>query len=178
MGVAGLLRWAHVAAARFPANFHFDPSLPQALETALPGLAVLWTSVRATLLVATVAAAAALAASFFRKPGLRALAAAAILLALFPTSFHSVGELAASFLPSVLTAAWLALAFFLLLADDATAWVLFGAFTYGLGGAAILLLQPAGADRASGVIALLLVVVAAAALIAGRRSAPSAQAAP
>ena len=178
VGVAGLLRWAHVAAARIPASFHFDPSLPQALETALPGFAVLWTAVRATLLAATVAAVAALAASFFRKPGLRVLAAAAILLALFPTSFHSVGELAASFLPSVLTAAWLALAFFLLLADDATAWVLFGAFTYGLGGAAILLLQPAGADRASGVIALLLVVVAAAALIAGRRSAPSAQAAP
>src|SRR5207245_5751989 len=96
-----------------------------------------------------------------------------ILLALFPTSFHSVGELAASLLPPALTAAWLALAFFLLLADDATAWVLFGAFTYGLGGAAILLLQPASADRASGAIALFLLAVAVAALIAGRRSAPA-----
>jgi hypothetical protein len=170
IGVAGLLRWARVAAARFPASFGFDPSLPQSLESAVPGFAVLWAAVRSTLLVAAVASVAALAASFFRKPGLRMLAAAAILLALFPTSFHSVGELAASFLPSTLTAAWLAFAFFLLLADDATAWVLFGALTYGLGGAARLLLQPASADRASGVIALLLVAVAAVVLIAGRRS--------
>ena len=114
VGAAGLARWGELAAARFPGSFGFDPSLPQFLEAAVPSFAILWSAATGTLVAATVAAVAVLAApsDFFRAPVVRLLALLAILLAIFPTSFHSAGELAASLLPAAISAAWLVLFFF------------------------------------------------------------------
>ena len=163
--------WKSVASARFPALFEPDPSLPRALERALPGYAGFWSAATATFFLAVVAAVAALAwkEPVFRKPLWRALALVGILLALAPGGAHSAGEFAAAFLPEVLMAGWLAFCVFGLLKDHAAAWVLFGALYFGGMRAAELLSQPAAQDRAAGWSVVVLVVLAAAALLAGRR---------
>jgi hypothetical protein len=172
LGLAGLARWEALAAARFPAVFPFDPSLPESLQTALPSIAVLWGAARSTVTVAAVAAVVALALPHpvFRKPLGRSLAILAILFALLPASFHSAPELLASFAAPLAMLAYLAAVAFWLLKDHVAAWVLFGVLTFGGRGAAALLAQPAPADRISGWIGLLLVLLAAVALLAGRRS--------
>ncbi len=172
LGLAGLARWEALAAARFPAAFSFDPSLPDSLQTAFPPVAVLWSAARSTVAVAAVAAVVALALPHpvFRKPLGRLLAALAVFFALVPTSFHSAPEFAASFVPPLLMLAALAAAAFWLLKDHVAAWVLFGVLTFGGRAAAALLAQPARADRLSGWMGLLLVLLAAAALLTGRRS--------
>ena len=59
-GTAGLARWTSVASARFPALFDPDPSLPRALERALPGFAGFWSAATGTFVLAVIAAVAAL----------------------------------------------------------------------------------------------------------------------
>lgn len=170
-GTEGLSRWKSVASARFPALFEADPSLPQALERALPGYAGFWSAATATFFLAVVAAVAALAwkEPAFRKPFWRALAVVGILLALAPGGARSAAEFAAEFLPEVLMAGWLAFCVFGLLKDHAAAWVMFGALYFGGMRAAELLSQPAAQDRAAGWSVVVLVILAAAALLAGRR---------
>jgi membrane protease YdiL (CAAX protease family) len=170
-GTAGLARWTAVASSRFPALFEPDPTLPRALERALPGYAGFWSAATATFFLAVVAAVAALAWSqpTFRKPLWRVLAFAAILLALAPNGARSAGEFAAAFLPEVVMAAWLAFCIFGLLKDHAAAWVMFGALYFGGSRAAELLSQPAAQDRAAGGMVAVLVLLAAAVLLAGRR---------
>ena len=172
-GTAGLARWTSVASARFPALFDPDPSLPRALERALPGFAGFWSAATGTFVLAVIAAVAALA---WKEPTLRArpwraLAFLGVLLALAPGGARSAAEFAAAFLPEVLMAAWLAFCMFGLLRDHAAAWVLFGAIYFGGMRAAELLAHPAAQDRAAGWSVVVLVVLAAVALLAGRRPA-------
>ncbi len=171
--LAGLARCEDLLAARFPAVFGLDPSLPGSLETAVPALAILWGALRSTAGLAAVAAAFALALPhpFFRKPLARGLAVVTLLVALLPSSFHSGAELAAVFGIPLVTLVALAAVGFGLLKDHVGAWVLFGAFHYGGRAAVTLLAQPAGEDRLAGAAGLALVLVAAAALLAGRHAA-------
>jgi hypothetical protein len=174
LGLAGLARWEALVAARFPAVFSFDPSLPDSLQTAFPAVAVLWSAARSTVAAATVAAVVALALPHpvFRKPLGRSLAALAVFFALVPSSFHSAPEFLASFVPPLLMLAYLAVVAFWLLKDHVGAWVLFGVLTFGGRAAAALLVQPARADQVSGWTGLLFVLLAAVALLAGRRPGP------
>ncbi len=170
-GTAGLVRWTSVASARFPALFDPDPSLPHALERALPGFGGFWSASTATFLLAVLAAVAALAwrEPTFRRPAWRVLAVLAVLLALAPGGARSAGEFLAAFLPEVLTAGWLAFCVFGLLKDHAAAWILFGALFFGGNRAVELLSQPAAQDRAAGWSVVILVILGAVALLAGRR---------
>ena len=174
VGLAGLTRLTSFAASRFPAAFALDPSLPGALQTAFPSVAVLWGAVGSTIELAAVAAVAALALThpFFRKPQGRGLGVLMILVAMLPTSVHSLPEFFASLGPAVATVAYLALVTYLLLKDNVAAWLLFGAFAFGGRGAVGLISQPAAPDQVSGGIGLALVLLAAAVFLAGRRGVP------
>jgi len=170
-GTAGLARWAAVASSRFPALFDPDPTLPRALERAIPGYAGFWSAATATFAIATIAAVGALALRqpSFRKPLWRGLAAAAVLVALVPSGARSAAEFLGAFLPEIAAAGWLAFCAFGLLRDHAAAWVLFGALHFGGLRAAELLAQPAAPDRAAGWAVMVLVALGSAALLAGRR---------
>jgi hypothetical protein len=171
IGLAGLTRLVGVVAARFAAAFSFDPSLPGALETAFPGLGVPWAAVRSTIGLAAAVAVLVLALRhpFFQKPLGRWLGVLMALVAVIPTSFHSLPEFLASLGTPVVVVAYLALMTCFLLKDHVGAWVLFGAFAFGGRAAAALLSQPAGEDQAAGGIGVALVLIAAIALLAGRR---------
>jgi hypothetical protein len=171
VGLAGLTRLTAFVASRFPVAFSFDPSLPGALQTAFPSVAVLWTAVACTVELAAVAAVAALALThpFFRRPQGRWLGVLMVLVALVPASVHSLSEFFASLGTPVASVAYLALVSFLLLKDHVGAWLLFGVFAFGGRAAANLIYQPAVPDRVSGWIGLTLVLLAAASLLAGRR---------
>jgi hypothetical protein len=170
-GMVGLARWVAVASSRFPDLFDPDPTLPSALERALPGYAGFWSAATSTFTLGVAAAAVALAARqpAFRKPLWRVLGAAAVIVALVPTGARSVGEFTASFLPDVLLAAWVAFCAFGLLRDHAAGWAIFGALAFGGMRAAELLAQPAPPDRFAGWTVAVLCVLAATALLAGRR---------
>ena len=170
-GTAGLARSTAVASSRFPALFEPDPTLPRALERALPAYAGFWSAATAAFGLAVVAAAVALAwrQPTLQKRGGRILLFAAVLFALAPIGARSPGEFAAAFLPEILMAAWLAFCVFGLLKDHAAAWVMFGALYFGGVRAVELLAQPATPDRAAGWTVVALVILASAALIAGRR---------
>jgi hypothetical protein len=174
VGLAGLTRLTDFAESRFPAAFPFDPSLPGTLQTAFPSVGVLWSAVGSTIELAAVVAVAALALAhpFFRKPPGRALGVLMVLVAMLPTSVHSLPEFFASLGAPVATVAYLALVAFLLLKDNVGAWLLFGAFALGGRGAAGLISQPAAPDQVSGWIGLALVLLVAMAFLAGRREAP------
>jgi hypothetical protein len=169
--MVGLARWVAVASSRFPDLFDPDPTLPSALERALPGYAGFWSAATSTFTLGVAAAAVALAARqpAFRKPLWRVLGAAAVIVALVPTGARSVGEFTASFLPDVLLVAWVAFCAFGLLRDHAAAWAIFGALAFGGMRAAELLAQPAPPDRFAGWTVAVLCVLAATALLAGRR---------
>jgi hypothetical protein len=92
-----------------------------------------------------------------------------VLVAMLPTSVHSLPEFFASLAAPAATVAYLALVTFLLLKDNVAAWLLFGAFALGGRGAAGLISQPAAPDQVSGWIGLALVLLAATAFLAGRR---------
>lgn len=171
VGLAAVERWVRVAAGRFPERFDFNPSLPQALERAIPGFSAFWSAVLPTLGLAALASIVALvlARPLFGKTLGRLLAVAVGLLALLPTAFHSSGDFAAAYLPSVLAACWLTIAGLLLLRDHAAAWLLFGVFAYGGPAVAGLLSQSAPEDRIAGWEGLLLLIVGVAAVLAGRR---------
>jgi len=173
VGTAGLIRWAAVAASRFPALFDLDPSLPPALERLLPGYAGFWSAATATFSLAVVAATIALAerTSTARQPLWRVIALGGLLLALVPTGARSAGEFLAAFLPEVVVAGWLAFCAFGLLKGHAAAWVFFGVLYFGGMRAAELLSQPAAPDRSAGWTVMVLCVLAAAILVAGRRDA-------
>ncbi len=170
-GLLGLSRWFQVISARVPALFEPDPALPASLQYAVPAVDVLWSALRGGLVLAAIAAAAAMAyrSAFFRRTAGRALGAAAILVTLLPTSFHSPGQFASELVPAVLTAAWLGVCAFAFLRDHAAAWALFGLSAFGGREALGLLVQPAAADRAAGGWAVALLCLAGAALLAGRR---------
>lgn len=170
-GFIGLGRWSAVFAARFPAFNVPDPSLPTALEKAVPGFASLASAAFATLALASVAAVAAIAARepFFRKRAARAAALAGLVLVLLPMSLHSVTEFVVDLLPPLAVAVWLGVVGFVLLKDHVAAWVLFGALAFGGRAAAALLEQSAAADRAAGWVAVALIAVSVIGLLAGMR---------
>ena len=171
IGLAGLTRLISFVAARLPAAFSFDPSLPGALETAFPALGAPWAAVRSTIGLAAVVAVLVLALRhpFFQKPSGRWLGALMVLVAVIPTSFHSMPEFLASFGTPVVVVAYLAVMTCLLLKDHVGAWILFGVFAFGGRAAAALLSQPAAEDQAAGGIGVALVLIGAIALLAGRR---------
>jgi hypothetical protein len=171
IGLAGLTRLVGFLAARFPAAFSFDPSLPGSLETAIPAIGPPWAAVRSTIGLAAVVAVLALALRhpFFQKPLGRWLGILMALVAVIPTSFHSSPEFLASFGTPVVVIAYLAAMTCFLLKDHVGAWVLFGAFAFGGRAAAALLSQPAAEDQAAGGFGVALVVIGAIALLAGRR---------
>jgi hypothetical protein len=175
VALAALARLESLAATRFPSVFSIDPALPGSLETAFPGLAVLWSAVRSTAALAAAVAVAALALGhpFFRKPAGRALAVATVIVALVPSSFHSSAEFVADFAVPLISFAALAAVAFGLLKDHVAAWILFGTFHYGGRAAAALLTQPAGADKAAGAVGLALALAAAIIVLAGRRAVAS-----
>ena len=170
-GLFGLGRWMALLAARFPAFDVPNPTLPAALEKAVPGLACLASAAFSTLVVASGAAVVAIAAPepFFRKPFARAAALAGLVLIVLPTGFHSGAEFALDLLPPLAAAAWLAVAAFLVLKDHVAAWVLLGALAFGGRAAAALLGQSAQADRAAGWVGVALIAAAAVSLLAGGR---------
>jgi len=178
-GVAGLSRWTALVASRFPALDVPDPTLPGALERAVPGLAVLGSAAGRTLGMAVLAAVVAIAAAqpFFRGRGIRAAAFLALLVLLVPGGSRSPAELALDVVPAALATGWLAVVAFVLLKDHAAAWILFGAIAFGGAGVAALLAQPAAADQMAGWTGAALLSMAAVSLIAGRRDGPAAVAA-
>jgi hypothetical protein len=180
VALAALARLESLAAARFPWVFSIDPALPGSLETAFPGLAVLWSAVRSTAALAAAAAVASLALGhpYFRKPAGRALAIATVVAALVPSTFHSTAEFVADFAVPMISFAAVAAIAVGLLKDHVAAWILFGAFHYGGRAAAALLAQPAAADRIAGALGLALVLAAAVVVLAGRRAASSEAPAP
>jgi hypothetical protein len=163
LGLAGLARLVRVLAAHFPAYFGLEPSLPAALEHAVPAVAAFWSSAQGTFGISVLAAIVALAfeRSLFQKPAARLLAGLVVLIALLPGSFRSSGDFAAAYAPALLTTAWLVAAALFLLRDHVGAWLLFGALAYGGRAVADLLVQPAPADRMAGGEALLLILLAA-----------------
>ncbi len=169
---AGLARWFHVIALRVPSLYEPDPALPASLATAVPGIDAVWAAARGAFVVASVAAAAALAwkSAFFRSRAGRALGVAALVLALVPSELRSGPEFGFELLTGLLFAACAAVCAFLLLRDHAAAWALFGIFAFGGRAALELLVQPAAADRGAGVVAALLLAVAALGLFSGRRT--------
>ncbi len=171
-GLLGLIRWVHLITSRVPALYEPDPSLPSSLQFPAPAVEVLWTGARGTFLLAVLGAVAALAlrSNFFRTALGRALGAAAILVALAPSSLRSPGLALPDYVPSVLVIAWIAASAAFLLRGHGAAWVLFGIFTVGGREVIALLAQPAAADRAAGWAGAGLLIVGALALIAGRRS--------
>ena len=175
-GLVGLERAVSILSERMPDLFEVDPSLPSALEHAVPAMAVLWTASVWTLLLGTAAAVVAIAARepLFRRGVILALALAAILLALIPISFHSPVESLWQVVAGLLMLGWLAVAAYVLLREHVAAWVFFGALASGGSAAAKLLAQPAAADQAAGAAAVLLLLLAAAALVVGRRREPPA----
>jgi hypothetical protein len=170
-GMAGLAHVFHLVEIRIPALYDPDPTLPVSLQYVVPAIDVLWGAARGTFALALPAAVIALASrlTFFRSAAGRALGLLAIAAAMVPTSLSTPGAFLSDYLPAVLTAAWLGLCAFVLLRDNAAAWVLFGLFAFGGRGALELLAQPAAADRAAGVVAVVLLAVAGIALLAGRR---------
>jgi hypothetical protein len=172
-GLFGLARWASLAAARFPALDVPDPLLPSALEKAVPGFSALATAALGTGALAAAAAVVAIASRdpFFRKAAVRAAVAAGVLIVLFPSRFHSIGELGLEVIPAAAAMAWLLGAAFLLLKDHVAAWVLFGALALGGRACLALLSQTAAPDRAAGWVGVVLVAATAALLLAGRRKA-------
>jgi hypothetical protein len=179
-GLFGLSRWAAVATARFPALDVPDPSLPSALEKAVPGLSALTSAAFGTSLLAASVAVLAMAARdpFFRKPAMRVAALLAVLIVLLPSRFHSPAELLLDFLPAAAAVAWLLGVAFLLLKDDVASWVLFGAIAFGGRACLSLLSQSAPADQAAGWVGAALLAVTAVALVAGRRPQPGPGAGP
>jgi len=177
VGLFGLSRWAALAAARFPALDVPDPSLPGALEKAVPGFSALASAALATSALAAAAAVVSIASKdpFFRKAAVRAAVAAGLVVLLFPSRFHSIGELGLEVIPAAAAMAWMFGAAFLLLKDHVAAWVLFGALAFGGRACAALLSQTAPPDRAAGWVGVLLLAAASAALLAGRRAAAPAE---
>ena len=171
-GLFGLGRWAALASARFPALDVPDPSLPSALEKAVPGFSALATAALGTGALAAAAAVVAIASRdpFLRRGPVRAAVAAGLLIVLFPSRFHSIGELGLEVIPAAAAMAWLFGAAFLLLKDHVAAWVLFGSLAFGGRACVALLSQTAAPDRASGWLGAVLLAVTAAVLLAGRRA--------
>jgi hypothetical protein len=176
LGLFGLARWTALATARFPALDVPDPALPSALEKAVPGFSALTSAALGTGALAAAAAVAAIASRdpFFRKPAVRAAVAAGLVIVLFPSRFHSIGELGLEVIPAAAAMAWMFGSAFLLLKDHVAAWVLFGALAFGGRACLALLSQTAAPDRAAGWVGALLVAAAAAILLAGRRGAATA----
>src|SRR5262249_23014517 len=148
---------------------------PAPLETAVPALAVLWSSLRWVLLAGAVASAIALGARepFFRKGAGKALIVIWLILVIAPSSFHSAPAFFGELVPEFLTAAWLAFVAFGILRNHVAAWVLFGLFISAGPAVVKLLEQPAPADRAAGWMSLALVIIAAAGLLMGSRRQPA-----
>jgi hypothetical protein len=170
-GFVGIVLWAHALTKNVRGLYEPDPTLPNSLEYAVPAIDVLWSVARGTFAIAVLAAATALAlrSEFFRRPATRAFGVAALLVALLPSHLRSAAPLATEFLPAVALAAWAGACGFLLLRDNAAAWVLFGVFTLGSRDLLGLWSQPAAPDRAAGWWAACLLAIATAALLAGRR---------
>ena len=175
LGLAGISRWSGVLSRAVPALFHPDPSLPAALDRALPAIPVLSAATIATFSVAAAAAAAALGSRepSFRKWAVRFAFGAALVIALLPSAPRSGTELAGELARSLVLLVWFGLSAFVLLRDHVAAWVLYGAAAFGLPAAARMLSEPAPPDRLAGALGLLLVAAAVAALIGTRRREPS-----
>jgi hypothetical protein len=174
-GLWGLERWARLISERVPDLIEIHPALPPALETAVPALAVLWTSLRWVLLAGAVASAIALGAreSFFRKGAGKALIVIWLVLVIAPSSFHSAPAFFGELVPDLLTAAWVAFVAFGILRNHVAAWVLFGVLVSAGPAISKLLAQPAPADRAAGWMSLALVIIALAGLLMGGRRQPA-----
>lgn len=170
----GLAHWIHVVAARAPALYEPDPALPSSLATAIPGVEVVWAAARGAFVAAMAAAAAAIAwrSPFFRTRLGRALAVAAVLVALMPSELRSAPEFVFDLATGILFAGWAAVCAFGLLRDHAAAWALFGILAFGGRGAIDLLGQPAAADRGAGAVAVALLAAAGFVLFSSRRAAP------
>ncbi len=179
-GLAGLSRWSAVLARSTPELFRADPSLPAALDLAVPAIAVLSAAALATFGLASVASAAALGSrgAVFRRGTTRLAVAAGALVALLPSSPHSALELAADLAGSLAILAWMSVCAFLLLRDHIAAWVLFGAAAFGAPAAVRLLSQPARPDVLAGTAGLLLLGAAAVALIGTGAREPSVEVLP
>ncbi|MEO8430551.1 MAG: lysostaphin resistance A-like protein [Acidobacteriota bacterium] len=175
-GLAGLSRWTRIVGRAVPALFDPDPSLPSAMERAIPSLAVLWSAATLTFLAAAVAAVVArgFREALLRRADVRALVLIGAVVALLPGSARSAVELAGGLAGSLLMAGWLAISAFALLRDHAAAWVFFGALAFGGSAASRLLAQPAAADRAAGWVGIALLAAAALALVGARRRQPAA----
>ena len=172
LGLAGLTRLVDVLSTLFPVSFGVDPTLPGALEHAVPAISVFWSAAQGTFGLALLASIVTLSfqRSFFQKPAGLWIGVLTALLALLPGSFGSPGDFAAAYGPALLRAVWLACAGFYLLRNHVGAWLLFGVLAFGGNAVADLLTQPAPADRVAGWEALLLIVLASALLLlAGRR---------
>jgi hypothetical protein len=174
-GLAGLSRWSALAARSTPELFRADPSLPGALDLAVPAIAVLSAAALATFGLASVASAAALGSrgALLRRGTTRVAIAAGALVALLPSSPHSALEFAADLAGSLAILAWMAVCAFLLLRDHVAAWVVFGAAAFGAPAAVRLLSQPARPDVLAGAAGLLLLGAAAIALIGTGAREPS-----
>ena len=179
-GLAGISRWSRILEHAVPALFRPDPSLPAAVEKALPALAVLWSAATLTVLAAAVAAVASRGAGepLLRRADVRAVVLLGVIVALMPGSARSALEFAGGLAGSALTACWLAVAAFALLRDHAAAWVFFGALAFGGAAASRLLAQPAAPDRAAGFVGLALVAAAALLLVGTRPRQPAVTEAP
>jgi hypothetical protein len=174
-GLWGLERWARLVYERVPDLIEIHPTLPQSLETAVPAIAVLWSSLRWVLLAGAVASAIALGGRerFFRKGSGKALIAIWLVLVLAPSTFHSGPVFFGELVPDLLTAAWLAFVAFGILRDHVAAWVLFGVFASAGPAVVKLLEQPAPTDKAAGWMSLALVIIAVAGLLMGNRRQPA-----
>jgi len=171
----GTSRWFHVIAARIPALYDPDPSLPGSLGDAIPAVDVVWGAARGTFGMAALAAAVALAwnSAFFKTAVGRFLGIAAVVLVLVPSELRAPAEFGFDFVTGLVGAAAVGACAFGLLRDHAAAWVLFGLFAFGGRGAVDLLGQPAASDQAAGGLAVLFLVLAGVATLAGRRDPPA-----
>jgi hypothetical protein len=160
-GLFGLHRALRAAARVWPALFSPDVALPDQLAALAPWADPLLAALRTTFLIAVAASVAALAArhEFFKSTVGRVLGAGAILASLLPNELGTPGEFAASLLPALAVAGWMAFCAFRLLSDSPAAWLLFGALAFGGASAADLLSQPAAADKALGWASLVLLAL-------------------
>ncbi|MEP7131840.1 MAG: lysostaphin resistance A-like protein [Acidobacteriota bacterium] len=174
-GLAGISRWSAVAARSVPDLFRPDPSLPGALDLAVPAVVVLSAAALATFGTASVASAAALGSreAFLRRRSTRIALALGALLAFLPASPHSGLELLGEMGGSVVLLGWMAVCAFVLLKDHVAAWVLFGAAAFGGPAAARLLSQPAAPDRFAGIAGFVLLAAVVVALIGTAAREPS-----
>ncbi len=170
-GLAGLERAAAVLSERSPDLFDVTPALPSALDRVVPAIDVLGKSSLFTLALAAAACAVALGSRerFFQTVPGKTVAALGLFLAVVPTGSHSTAEFLGLLTPSLATAAWMAFAALVLLADHAAAWVFFGALASGGHAVARLLAQPAQEDRVAGAMSAVLLLVAGLVLVVGRR---------